>query len=105
MTTKLFEIRDRATFIPAMAILVSGDDGYLMRRAGFGAALVYLIALATERCAYDPYNWGNRTMLTAHNFIAENWDVLKSGEVIDVEYILGETKSITASKQIGVGNI
>ena len=69
MTHKLLEIRDRGTFIPAMAIRVSGEDGYLMRRAGFQNPMVYLIALATQKCAYDPYHWpGNtRTMRHAHS--------------------------------------
>jgi hypothetical protein len=88
---KLLEIRDRATFIPAMAIRVSGADGYLMRRAGFKSPMVYLVALATERCCYDPYNWGNRTMKGAHLFIAEHFDELKDGDVVDVEFILGES--------------
>jgi hypothetical protein len=72
MTIKLFEIRDKGTCIPAMAIRVSGDDGWLMRRAGFKSPMIYLVALATERAAYDPYNWGNRTMKGAHLFIAEH---------------------------------
>lgn len=88
---KLFEIRDRGTFISAMAIQVSGADGYLMRRAGFESPMVYLVALATERCCYDPYNWGNRTMQTAHLFIAEHFNTLTDGEVVDVEFILGES--------------
>ena len=96
---KLFEIRDRATFIPAMAIQVSGEDGYLMRRAGFQSPMVYLVALATERACYDPYNWGNRTMANAHNYIAENWDQLGDGDVIDVEFILGETTAPKRSEQ------
>jgi hypothetical protein len=92
METKLFEIRDRGTFVPAMAIRVSGADGYLMRRAGFDSPMVYLVMLATEKCRYDPYNWDNmRTMGNAHNFIQAQWDTLTTGDVVDVEFILGET--------------
>jgi hypothetical protein len=32
-------------------------------------------------------------MSTAHNFIAEHWAELNSGDVVDVEYILGETSA------------
>ena len=98
MTIKLFEIRDRATFIPAMAIQVSKADGWLMWRAGFGEhPCVYLIMLATQKAAYDPYDWGNRTMCAAHNYIVEHFDELKTDDVIDVEFILGEkpTKKIS----------
>lgn len=99
MTTKLFEIRDRGTFIPAMAVQVSEADGYLMRRAGFGSPMVYLIALATEQCRYDPYNWGNRTMNAAHLFIAEHFEELENGAVVDVEFILGESSKPKISEQ------
>ena len=102
MVTKLLEIRDDGTFIPAMAVRVSGTDGYLMRRAGFGdVPMVYLVKLATEDCRYDPYNWDNpRTMGHAHNYIAEHWDELSDGDVIDVEFILGETTTKKISEEV-----
>lgn len=97
--TKLFEIRDRGTFIPALAIRVSGEDGYLLRRAGFQSPMIYLIALATEKAHYDPFGWGNRTMNTAHQFIEAQWDTLTDGDVVDVEYVLGESKTPKRSEQ------
>lgn len=53
--------------------------------------MIYLIMLATERCAYDPYDWGDRTMTVAHQYIESNFDQLNNGDVVDVEFILGET--------------
>lgn len=102
MKTKLFEIRDRGTFIPALAIQVRGADGYLLRRAGFGSPLVYLVKLETQQCAYSPYNWpgGCRTMQVAHRHIEKYFDELKSGEVVDVEFILGETGVAKLSEEI-----
>ena len=101
MEQKLIEIRDRATLVPGLAIKVSGDDGYLLRRSGFGSPMIYLIQLATERCCYDPYHWDNhRTMGNAHNYIAEHWDELKSGDVVDVEFILGESKAPKRSESV-----
>lgn len=102
METKLFEIRDSATFIPAIGIRIEGNDGYLARRAGFGAPCVYLIHLAGERCAYDPYNWdgGSRTMCVAHQYIEENWATLNSGDVVDVQFILKETAQPKQSEQV-----
>jgi hypothetical protein len=91
MIAKLLEIRDAGTFIPALAIQVSGADGYLMRRAGFESPMIYLITLATERACYDPFNWSNRTMCTAHQYIEREWATLTDGDVIDVEFILGES--------------
>ena len=36
MKTKIFEVRDIATFIPVLAIEISGEDGWLACRAGYG---------------------------------------------------------------------
>jgi hypothetical protein len=97
---KFVEILDAATFIPALAIRISGEDGYLARRAGFGdRACVYLISLATERCAFDPYTWGNRTMTVAHEWIEAHWDETANGAVVDVEFILGERAKPKESEQ------
>ncbi|SRR5260221_7726637 len=102
MDAKTLEITDKATFIPALAVRVSGADGYLMRRAGFGSPVVYLIHLSSERCFYDPYNWDNRTMLVAHQYIKEEWDSIKERDVIDVEFILGESRQKKQSEEVEV---
>lgn len=102
MVSKFFEIRDRATCIPAMAFYISAEDGPIARRAGFGeVGCVYLIALATEKAAYDPYSgvWGGaRTMQVAHNFITDHFDTLRHGQVIDVCVILGEAAEPVAAE-------
>jgi hypothetical protein len=103
MTTKLFEIRDKATCVPALAIKVSSEDGWLMERAGFNSPMIYLIMLATEKCRYDPYNWDNaRTMGNAHKYIEEHFDELDNEAVIDVQFILGETKTPKVSDRFYV---
>lgn len=95
MKTKLFEIRDRATFMPAMATQARSSDEkeiYLLRSSGFGySPLIILYFLELNDGHWSAHHWGDRTMSTAHKYIQKNWDVLKSGDVIDVEYILGET--------------
>jgi hypothetical protein len=99
--SKLIEVRDRGTFIPALAIRVSGDDGYLARRAGFHSPLVILIHLETMECNYDPWNWRSpRTMPRAHRYIENCWNRLKSGDVVDVEFLLGETQAPKISEGI-----
>jgi hypothetical protein len=100
MTTKTLEIRDRATTIGALAIEVSAKDGYLMRRAGFGQPMVYLIMLASQQCRYDPWAWHDRTMHTAHLYIADHFADLEDGQVVDVEFILGETRKPKKSEQL-----
>lgn len=89
METKLFEIRDVATFIPVIAIRISEADGFLARKMGYGKPMVLVIKEPIAH--YDPYDWGNRTMSQAHMYIQKNWKALESGAVIDVEFILGIT--------------
>jgi hypothetical protein len=42
-------------------------------------------------CKNDPYDWGDRTFQIAHDYIEKHWDSLKSGDLIDVLFILGES--------------
>lgn len=93
MTIKQLEIRDTATTMPMLAMQVSGEDGWLFRRAGFGSQpLVIFINLCKMECQYDPYSWntGARTVPEAHRYITEHWADVQDGDVIDVEFILGE---------------
>lgn len=126
METKMFEIRDRMTFIAVVAVLmrptlpVLGHKGsesipdsvkhdierfraesYLLRRCGYaiddGAPRLVALGRADAdghgQFCYDPYSWRGqaRTIPQAHVYITEHWDELRSGDVIDVEFILGET--------------
>lgn len=99
MESKLIEIRDKMTMIPALAVRISAADGYLARRSGFGAPLVMLTRLQGGKACFDVYDWGDRTMTTAHNFIQEKWDEIRSGAVVDVEHILGESVTPKASEE------
>jgi hypothetical protein len=115
MDIKLLEIRDRGTFIPAMAIHLRNRDPqefFLLRRAGYspeqigGRAedvepYVILCKLVEVEAHYDSYDWPNqRTMGNAHRYIIEHWTELASGDVVDVEYALGETKTAKASERV-----
>lgn len=121
MIIKALEIRDRNTFIPMFAVLMVPSEGtdqtkenqfeverFLLRRAGYGfvnpcVMLCRMDANGLERNAsYDPYGWGGdaRTFPVAHQFIIDHWGELKSGDVIDVEFILGETKEPKQSERI-----
>jgi hypothetical protein len=102
MIAKTFEIRDRMTFIPALAVKIPPGceaDHYLLARAGFGeydrgvrVVLLKLVRNGSGCATSDPYSWpDHRTMACAHDYITEEFDALESGTVIDVEYILGET--------------
>jgi hypothetical protein len=103
METKLFEVRDRATFVPCIATNlstmtrmghseVSLKEYWLLRRVGFDTDTRILFGKLDGNKHYiDPETWNDRTFQVAHAFIIESWSLLKSGDVIDVEFILGET--------------
>jgi hypothetical protein len=100
METKLFEVRDRATLIPVIAIRLGGDnesERYLLARVGYGRTSEeqqdYILYAGLEYfdMQSDPYKQTNRTRHESHKYIHEHWDELSSGDVIDVEFILGET--------------
>ena len=108
MKTKLFEIRDRGTFMPAMATQIRSSDEkeiYLLESSGFSNynPLFILHFLELNEAHYDAYHWEDRTRFTAHQYIQENWEKLKSGDVIDVEYILGETTEPKMSQRAEIG--
>lgn len=101
MDVKTLEIRDRGTFIPALAVRLdprNERDIYLLARAGFGlvpeyqARYVLLTQLEQPETQYDPHSWGvSRTMREAHIALEIDWDRWHDGAVLDVEYVLGET--------------
>jgi len=108
MEIKFIEVRDRATFIPALAIKISAMDGYLSSRAGFSVpGNIVLIHLQSMKSACDPYDWGGdtRTMPNAHAYIEEHWDTINNEDVIDVEHILGEKTIPKISERYGETNI
>lgn len=119
MDVKLFEIRDAGTFIPVYAFRCRPSDSseaaheahrenWLLWRSGFSnmaddhhVILGRLEAAGVNRNAsYDVHAWGGRTYPVAHQHIVDNWNQLKSGDVIDVEFILGITKAPKTSEQL-----
>ncbi len=111
METKVFEVRDRATFIPVMAIKLNPHneaERYLLARSGYGRTphdqnkyvLLSQLDGGNGKITCDSYDWGTeRTMGVAHRHIIENFDKLVPGEVIDVEFVLGETTVSKISEQ------
>jgi len=114
--SKIIEIRDAGTFIPALAVRLGSlneRERYLLARSGFGRTIdvqsEYIVLCKInggEPCAahIDPFSWGQnpRTMFVAHMVLLNRqnelggcvdkdggFDSLPQGGLIDVEYILG----------------
>lgn len=119
MNIKLLEVRDRATCITCYAFKLCPFDGsqiraailnrdemreeYLLKRAGFNPddGLIVLGSLSDRmKAQYDMYEWGDRTFQTIHQYLIDNWDSVQSGDVLDVEFILGEVDKPKISEQI-----
>ena len=107
MITKLLEILDRGIVTPLIATLI--DHGtysrsWILRHAGFpNPATGILLCVFDDtggKCHIYPYGWRKKTLTAAHHHIQKNWDQLKDGDVIDVEFILGETKVKKVSERV-----
>lgn len=103
-TVKLFEVRDRATTMACIGIAIEANicrvddpvqsrEFLLKRRAGYGYRCILFGSLEGGPFAHDPHDQpaGARTRQAAHAYIEEHWDTLQSGDLVDVEFILGET--------------
>ena len=120
MQAKALEVRDEGTFIPVLAVDMNPrrggddpmDDGvfdrqrYLLRRCGYPCDrrpnVIVTRLDGNGQATNDPYSWkgGARTWPIAHNYIIENWDRLKDGDVVDVSFILGETTAPKVSERL-----
>jgi hypothetical protein len=108
--TKLIEIRDRATMITALCVDMNPNFGdpvqrYYLRRYGYACdgkpnVLITHAAGNGTPANNDPYSWQGRTWRFAHNYIIEHWNELADGDVVDVEFILGETTAPKVSERL-----
>jgi hypothetical protein len=85
-------------------------ERWLLSRSGYGpkpedqARYVILCKIDGDsvKSHYDAYSWGDqRTMRVAHEYIIRNFHKLESGDVIDVQFILGETSQPKVSEAVG----
>lgn len=103
MEIKCLEIRDCGTFIPVICIrpvAENAEQRWLLRRDGYRAdeseTCIIMIDAQCRGVSYDAYDWSpvhGRTKHHAHDYIARHWRTLSDGDVIDVEFILGETET------------
>ena len=107
MQVKALEIRDEGTFIPALAVDMNptnDEQRYLLRRCGYPCDdrpnVIVTRLDGSGKATNDPYDWGGRTWPNAHHYIIKHWDELKDGDVVDVSFILGETKAPKVSERI-----
>lgn len=117
MKAKALEIRDEGTFIAALAVEMNPEfelndasraQRYLLRRCGYpcdGKPNVMLTKMMGDGspASNDPHHWRDRTIAVAHLYIIEHWPAIKDGDVIDVEFILGEKPMPKVSERLSEG--
>lgn len=99
MASKYFEVRDCGTLIPVIATQLDHHNP-IVRRAGFNAGFgpssqmhVIVTALASLKTYHAQGYIEGRTMSVAAHHIAAKWNDLTCGQVVDVEFILGESNA------------
>lgn len=110
MQVKVLEIRDAGTYFAVLCVDMQPDNDaqrYHLRRVGYpcdGRPNIVMTHVSADggRASNDPYYWGDRTFAVAHNWITEHWDALADGDVVDVEFILGETAAPKVSERTTV---
>lgn len=100
MEAKALELRDKCTFIAVLAVDMNPTPQndrqyYLLRRCGYpcdGVPNVIVTRLDGNgtHAFNDCYQHGDRTWRVAHEWIIDHWKELSDGDVVDVEFILGE---------------
>lgn len=116
MEVKVFEIRDRGTLIPVMAVRLAGRteaERWLLERGGFSgpcaepdATEPYIVLaklIPDIEAQYDPHSWqmkNARTMPVAHLHLLTHWHQIASGDVVDVEFLLGERAEPKVSERL-----
>lgn len=90
------------TFIPFLAIkldVANREESYLARSSGWITNFLFTRLSANELEVANRWH-GERTLGTSCQYIMENWDELKNGQVIDVEYVLGEVSKPKISQRL-----
>lgn len=115
METKLFEVRDRMTFVPVICIKLVPEnepERYLVAMSGYGlredkqGQIILMARLNDLNFVDSPFGHhgfpGVRTMGMAHQHIIKHWYELTTGDVIDVEFILGEKEAPKKSQRLEI---
>lgn len=115
MEIKLFEVRDRMTFIPVICVrcnpaneaekFLIADSDYGMREER-QAEWILMGRLRDRILRLSPSDQDGypkvRAMWMAHHHILKHWDELQTGDVIDIEFILNETSAPKISQRLGL---
>lgn len=98
--SKIFEIRDKGTYIPILAVLMESNDpaeNYHLKR--FSWSHIYVFKIANGEPVFK-WEWEGRRISVIYPHITKHWYELQSGSVIDIQVLLGETTEPATSEMI-----
>lgn len=95
---KMLAVMDRGTHIPLIAFKVSPNtmkECVMLERHDFGVnphEHTFFYDISSGTCSHNPYKMeGSYTLTPACKHIRDNWGSINSGDLVDAEYIRGET--------------
>jgi hypothetical protein len=119
METKLIELRDAATCIVMLAVKIEpfrdnvnnkypilwrdkngtvstlhAREQWLLSHAGYGTPLILYTRLdqpSKWKWSSDDWDQDDRTFWVSHKYLEDHWDEVRNGDVVDAQFILGET--------------
>lgn len=101
MKTKVFEVRDSATLLPVLAVKMEGHtekEKKIVGRGGFASYHILVTDLENKETNHDPFAWDNSTMKTIHQYLIQHFDEVENTDVIDAEFIRGESQQPKSSE-------
>ena len=108
IAAKFLEVRADGFFLPMLAVgfyPVKNDltsrETWIINRAGRSGkhTQVILFNLISGLSSWNPESWTERETTIVHVHLLENWLDVKSGDVIDINYLLKERKTVRISEQ------
>lgn len=95
---KYLEIRDTNTCVPVYAFRI--EPLSMIRAIGYGdATFIALMTFTGEECATSPGVWSQDWYVKVHQAVIDSWDTLKSGDVLDMRVVRGETVESVYGKE------
>lgn len=95
---KLLAAMDRATRKPVIAFKVipeTFEESVMLRTHGFGETpeeYTFFYDINRHECDYNPYRLSDTlTVERACVHVQQHWDEIKSGSLVDAQYLRGET--------------
>lgn len=112
MEVKVIEVRDRATFKPVIALKVAPEnerERYLLARSGYGTESEeqnkYIILMNSRKPFNADYSFYDvtpgSTMQVIWLYLIDHWDEVEPGQVLDAEYLRGESDNPKQSESVG----